>query len=203
MKILAFDPDRTLWEGCDFSDVDALPEGLERVRFIDCRFNGLSFLDTTMAGCQFEGCSFDFTRLGGVIDRCALTNCSFRYANLLGAEFTDCKLTGSNLSELSNPGFLISGGDWSYTALAKIRMKKRDLSGVNFTGANLFDCRFEGCKLADVRFDNAVISQLSLKNSDLRGASFAFVNMDAIDFKGCTGDLDFAVAYTRAHGIKI
>ncbi|MCI8388310.1 MAG: pentapeptide repeat-containing protein [Clostridiales bacterium] len=187
----------------NFSDIEVMPEKLGRVRFTDCRFNSLSFLDTVLDGTVFENCSFDFTRIGGKLNHCAFLNCSFRYANLLGAEFDGCKMTGSNLAELTNPGYLISGGDWSYTEIAKLAIKKHDLGSVNFTGANLFECRFEGCRLGGVRFDNAVVNRMSLKNSDIAGTSFAFVNMGQIDFKGCTADLDFAVAFTRAHGIKV
>ena len=97
----------------------------------------------------------------------------------------------------------ILGGDWSYTELAKLRMKKVKLGAVNFTGANLFDCRLEGCDLTGARFDNAIVNQLVLRNSNISGASFSFVNFAAIDFKGCTADLDFAVSFTRAHGIRV
>lgn len=188
--------------GEDFSD-SSLPGLIEGQRFSGCRFNGLDFLETELRGDVFEDCSFDFVRLGGRIERCAFLNCSFRYANLLGAEFDGCKMTGSYLAGLTTAGYLISGGDWSYTELAGLTIKKRDLSRVNFTGANLFDCRFEDCELSGARFDNSVVNRLSLKGSRLDGASFAFVNLGQIDFKGCSADLDFAVMFTRAHGIKI
>ncbi len=189
--------------GEDFSDIP-LPERMEKVRFTDCRFNSQSFIETDLIGTVFDACSLDFTRLGGAaIEKCAFLNCTFRYANLLGASFEGCKMTGSDLSELSNGAFSIVGGDWSFTSLRGLRIKKRDLAGANFSSANLFDCRFEACRLADCRFDNAIVNQLSLKKSDIRGASFDFVNLDAIDFSGCTANLDFAIAYTRAHGIRI
>jgi fluoroquinolone resistance protein len=187
----------------DFSNVKAMPEKIGRVKFEDCRFNSLSFLETELCGTVFERCSFDFTRIGGRIDRCAFLNCSFRYANLLAAEFIGCKMTGSYLADLTNPFFSISGGEWSYTEIAKLAMKNQDLGGVNFTGANLFKCRFENCRLAGVRFDNAVVNRLSLRNSDLRKTSFAFVNMGQIDFKGCTADIEFCIAFARANGIRV
>lgn len=189
--------------GEDFSELDSMPEKLEGKRFTECRFNSLSFAETSLSGCMFDRCSFDFTRISGVIERCAFVNCSFRYANLLGAEFVGCKLTGSNLAELTNSAFLINGGDWSYTELAKLRMKKQDLGGVSFVGASLFDCRFEACRLDGVRFDSAIVNSLSLKNSDLCGASFDLVNLAQIDFKGCLADLDFCVSFARASGIMV
>ena len=146
----------------DFSEETDLPERLERLRFTDCRFNSLSFAETELVSCVFENCSFDFTKICGKIDKCAFLNCSFNYADLLGAEFAGCKMTGSDLSKLSDAGFSVSGGDFSYTLLSKLILRKNDLSDVNFTGANIFDCRFENCKLSGARFDNAVISGLSL-----------------------------------------
>lgn len=187
----------------DFSQVETMPEKLGRVKFEGCRFNSLSFLETELCGTIFDRCSFDFTRIGGKIDKCAFLNCSFRYANLLAAEFEGCKMTGSYLAELTNSSFSISGGDWSYTEIAKLVLKNQDLSGVNFTGSNLFDCRFEGCVLSGVRFDNAVVNRLSLRKSDVRGTSFAFVNMGQVDFKSCSADIEFCVAYARANGIRV
>lgn len=189
--------------GEDFSDEAALPERLCHLRFSDCKFNSLSFAETELCGCVFENCSFDFTKLCGRIEKCAFLNCSFHYADLLGADFVGCKMTGSDLSKPSDAGFSLEGGDWSYTILSKLVLKKRDLSGVNFTGANIFDCRFEGCKLDGTKFDNSVINKLSLKNSDIRGASFEMVNLAQIDFRGCIADLDFCVTFARAAGIKV
>ena len=191
------------YTGVDFSEIQEIPEIIARQRFSDCRFNSLSFLETRLDGAVFERCQFDFTRIGGNILRCAFLNCSFRYANLLSAEFDGCKMTGSNLADVTNAGYIIRGGDWSYTELAKIRMKRRDLDSANFTGANLFDCRFENCDLSDVRFDNAVVNSLDLKGSKLYGASFAFVNFGQVNFRGCEADVDFAIAFARANGIKI
>lgn len=191
------------YTGKDFSNENEMPEKLSRVRFTDCMFNSLSFADTELDGCVFEHCTFDFAKLCGNIERCAFLNCSFRFADLLGAEFIGCKLTGSDLSQLSDSGFTMCSGDWSYTLLSKVVIKKQDLGGVNFTGSNLFECRFEGCKLGGVRFDNSVITRLSLKNSDIREASFGMVDLSQIDFKGCTADLDFCVTFARAAGIKV
>lgn len=195
--------DKDYYEDVDFSDIDSLPESIGRVRFVRCRFNGLSFIDTKLLGTIFEDCSLNFTRISGTLDRCAFTNCSFRYANLLGAHFDGCKMTGSTLSDISQSGFLITGGDWSYTELSKVRIKKHNVGDVNFTCANLFDCSFESCNLRGARFTNAVVNGLCLKNSNISGAQFEFVNFGQINFKGCTADFDFAVMFTRAHGIRI
>ncbi len=189
--------------GEDFSNEDEMPERIERAHFTDCRFNSLSFTETELLACVFENCSFDFTKLCGRIEKCAFLNCSFNFADLLGAEFVGCKLTGSDLSKLSDSGFSICGGDWSYTLLSRLRIKKRDLSGVNFSGANIFDCKLEDCKLIGASFDNAVISELSLKGSDIREASFQMVNLARIDFKRCTADLEFCIQFASAAGIKI
>ena len=107
----------------DFSDVGELPEYLGHVRFRSCRFNSLSFLDTVLDHTVFEDCSLDFARIGDKIDGCAFLNCSFRYANLLGAQFVGCKMTGSDLSELGESSYSIQGGDWSYTLLSKLKIK--------------------------------------------------------------------------------
>ena len=187
----------------DFSEETDLPERLERLRFTDCRFNSLSFAETELVSCVFENCSFDFAKICGKIEKCAFLNCSFRYAYLLCAEFVGCKMTGLDLSKLSDAGFSVSGGDFSYTLLSKLILRKNDLSDVNFTGANIFDCRFENCKLSGAKFDSTVISGLSLKNSDIRGASFSMTDLSRIDFKGAVADLDFCVTFARAHGIKV
>lgn len=187
----------------DFSDVIALPEYLGHVRFRSCRFNSLSFLETVLDHTVFEDCSLDFTRIGDKIDGCAFLNCSFRYANLLGAQFVGCKMTGSDLSELGESSFLIQGGDWSYTLLSKLKIKKHDLDGVSFASANLYDCSFENCDLRGVRFDNAVVNRVSLRGSDIRGISITGVNIAQIDLKGCIADLEFCAAFAAAHGIKL
>lgn len=195
--------DRDYYENEDFSDIDELPEKLGRIRFVNCRFNGLTFVYTELVGTYFDRCSFDLTRISGKLQKCAFVNCSFRYANLLGAEFDGCKLTGSDFSEASDCGFRITGGDWSYTQIKGVKIKKHAIGDVNFTCANLSDCRFEGCDLHGARFNNAVMERVCLKNSDISGAQFDFVNFGEIDFKGCSADLDFAIAFTRAHGIKV
>ena len=192
--------DKPIYEREDFTDLDSLPETIERTRFVDCRFNGLSFADTRLRGAVFERCSFDGARISGTVETCAFLNCSFRYANLLGAEFDGCKMTGSIVGD---GGYSIIGGDWSYTTLTGLRMKKRKPGAVNFTGASMFDCRFESCDLAGSKFDNVIADKLDLRNSDISGASFAACNFASISFKGCTADLEFAILFTRAHGIKI
>ncbi len=189
--------------GLDFSDADAMPEYLSHVRFRSCRFNSLSFLDTVLDHTVFEDCSLDFTRIGDRIDGCAFLNCSFYYANLLGAEFVGCKMTGSDLSELGESSFLIQGGDWSYTLLSKLKIKKHDLDGVSFASANLYDCSFENCDLRGVRFDNAIVNRVSLRGSDIRGISISGVNIAQLDLKGCIADLEFCAAFAAAHGIKL
>lgn len=187
----------------DFSDVIALPEYLGHVCFRSCRFNSLSFLETVLDHTVFEDCSFDFSRIGDRIDGCAFLNCSFRYANLLGAQFVGCKMTGSDLSELGEASYSIQGGDWSYTLLSKLKIKKRDLDGVSFASANLYDCSFENCGLRGVRFDNAIVNRVSLRGSDIRGISIAHVNIAQLDLRGCTADLEFCAAFAAAHGIKL
>lgn len=187
----------------DFSDVIALPEYLGHVCFRSCRFNSLSFLETVLDHTVFEDCSFDFSRIGDRIDGCAFLNCSFRYANLLGAQFVGCKMTGSDLSELGEASYLIQGGDWSYTLLSKLKIKKHDLDGVSFASANLYDCSFENCDLRGVRFDNAIVNRVSLRGSDIRGISISGVNIAQLDLKGCIADLEFCAAFAAAHGIKL
>ena len=187
----------------DFSDVIALPEYLGHVRFRSCRFNSLSFLETVLDHTVFEDCSLDFSRIGDRIDGCAFLNCSFRYANLLGAQFVGCKMTGSDLSELGEASYLIRGGDWSYTLLSKLKIKKHDLDGASFASANLYDCSFENCDLRGVRFDNAIVNRVSLRGSDIRGISISGVNIAQIDLKGCIADLEFCAAFAAAHGIKL
>ena len=187
----------------DFSDVNELPEYLGHVRFRSCRFNSLSFLDTVLDHTVFEDCSLDFTRIGDKIDGCAFLNCSFYYANLLGAQFVGCKMTGSDLSELGESSYSIQGGDWSYTLLSKLKIKKHDLDGVSFASANLYDCSFENCDLRGVRFDNAIVNRVSLRGSDIRGISISGVNIAQLDLKGCIADLEFCAAFAAAHGIKL
>ena len=187
----------------DFSDVGELPEYLGHVRFRSCRFKSLSFLDTVLDHTVFEDCSFDFSRIGDRIDGCAFLNCSFRYANLLGAQFVGCKMTGSVLSELGESSYSIQGGDWSYTLLSKLKIKKRNLDGVSFASANLYDCSFENCDLRGVRFDNAIVNRVSLRGSDIRGMTIAFCNIAGFDFHGCTADIEFCVGFAEAHGIRL
>lgn len=192
-----------IYENEDFSELSGLPERLGRIRFINCRFNGLAFSDTELCGTYFDRCSFDFARLSGKIENCAFVNCTFRYANLLGTDFIDCKMTGSDLSSVSGAGFYLTGGDWSYTALSRVRIKKHRMGSVNFSNANLFDCTFESCDLTGSDFSGAMCEKLSLKNSDISGTDFTRVPLAGIDFRGCRADIGFAVMFARAHGIKI
>lgn len=187
----------------DFTNETELPEILEKSHFVKCNFSSLSFANTQLKGCVFDNCRFDFTKICGNIEKCAFLNCSFRFADLLGTHFISCKMTGSDLSVLSDAGFSIDGGDWSYTMLSKVHLKKLDLSNINFTGSNIFDCKFENCKLNGTKFDNSFINKLSLKGSDIRETSFNMVNLAQIDFKDCIADLDFCIHFARAAGIKI
>ena len=69
-------------------------------------------------------------------------------------------MTGSDLSELGESSYSIQGGDWSYTLLSKLKIKKRNLDKVSFASANLYDCSFENCDLRGVRFDNAIVNRV-------------------------------------------
>ncbi|WP_067618944.1 pentapeptide repeat-containing protein [Alicyclobacillus acidiphilus] len=95
--------------------------------------------------------------------RSAFTNCQFRMANLFGAKFDGCKMTGSSFQEANLTGLTIVGGDWSY-----VNLRGHTLKRANFRDARLAYADLYGGNLEGTDFTRADLTKVILDQSKLR-----------------------------------
>jgi len=94
----------------------------------------------------------------------------------------DCDFSGKDLRAKVMSGVLLQGADFSNAKMTGIQMSRADarganLSGVDFTDTNAYGTLFDGADLRGATFENAILSNASFgkfggKWADLAGAHF-------------------------------
>src|SRR5215217_2747725 len=126
------EPD-TLWEDEDFARVDWDSAVLERVTFVDCRFDDASLAELVTRRCVFERCVLTGVGLSGSThDGTAFLSCRFDRAKLFDVTWTGCKLTGSQFPGATLRPMTSTDSDWSWTSLRGADLSALSLAGQRF-----------------------------------------------------------------------
>jgi uncharacterized protein YjbI with pentapeptide repeats len=194
----------TTWEGEDLARVDWDGARLERVTFVECRFDDASMAELVTRRCVFDRCVLTGVAMSGSRhEASAFLSCRFDRAKLFDVTWTGCKLTGSQFPGATLRPMTTTESDWSYTSLRGADLSGLDLSGLRLAEADLTDADLRDCDLtrADVR--HARVQGAKLRGADLRGAETDGINWRAPDLDGVRLDLGQAVQFARAHGALV
>jgi len=194
----------TVWEDEDLARVDWDGARLERVTFVDCRFDDASLAELVTVRCVFERCVLTGVSLAGSRhEGTAFLSCRFDRATLFGTAWSGCKLTGSQFPGATVRPMTSDECDWSYVSLRGADLTGVDLSDQRLAEADLTDADLTGADLRRADLRHARLQAAKLRGADLRGAQTEGVNWRALDLAGVRLDLSQALQFTSAHGALV
>jgi uncharacterized protein YjbI with pentapeptide repeats len=197
------EPD-TVWEEEDLARVDWDGARLERVTFVECRFDDASLAELVSARCVFDRCVLTGVAMSGSRhEGTAFLSCRFDRAKLFDVTWTGCKLTGSQFPGATLRPMTTTESDWSYTSLRGADLSGLDLSGLRLSEADLADADLRECDLTRADLRHARLQGAELRGANLRGAETDGINWRALDLDGVRLDLAQAVQFARAHGVLV
>jgi fluoroquinolone resistance protein len=204
MRTMAPPEPDSVWEDEDLARVDWDGALLERVTFIDCRFDDASLAELVTRRCVFERCVLTGVAMAGSRhDGTAFLSCRFDRARLFDVSWTGCKLTGSQFPGATMRPMTSIECDWSYASLRGVDLSGLDLSGQKLTEADLTDTDLREADLRRADLRHARLQSTRLRGADLRGADTDAVNWRGFDLTGVRLDVGQAVAVARAHGALV
>ena len=112
-------------------------------------------------------------------------------------------MTGTSFDGARTTAMVIDAGYWRLTMLEGIDFTKARLKDISFAEADLRECCFNSAVLTRCDFTGADIRGASFKNADLRTSRLANVSLLDADFKGAKVDLEQAVLFAEALGVKV
>jgi fluoroquinolone resistance protein len=108
-----------LIEGESFSNEDWYGEDLSERAYTDCAFLHVDLTEAAGRGANFTDCTFGNVRFNTSRHTdSAFVRCTFKTCNLFEAEFAGCKMIGSTFQQCALRPLRVTGGDWSFVALA-------------------------------------------------------------------------------------
>jgi fluoroquinolone resistance protein len=152
------------YDNTTFDGNGSLPEALDTLDFVECRFIGCEFRSQTLRGCRFFDCTFE---------RMDASAADLTDSTVRGATFNDCKLLGINWTVLRS--------------LESSRWERCLLDGACFQGLALNETHWNECRLREVDFSDCKLQKTKFHGSDLEGANFARADLTAADFTASTG----------------
>ncbi|CAI9409993.1 pentapeptide repeat-containing protein [Aestuariimicrobium sp. T2.26MG-19.2B] len=163
--------------GSDLAD-DSLVEGLAvqalALEWHACEFVewGTSTVDGgTAANSEwFKPSWYDLT-----VANADLANARLTEAGLRRVVFTDCRMTGFDLSQAVVQDALFTGclldlANLRFAKLSRVRLVDCRLRGADLSSAQLTDVSFEGCDLSEVQFHGLRTTRGRIRASQLAGA---------------------------------
>jgi uncharacterized protein YjbI with pentapeptide repeats len=200
---------KTVWTSQEFTDEDLSLRDLAGADMRSCRFTRCSFRHAKLSevstqSCTFVECAFQNAKMN--ISRhevSAFLNCRFDLANLFGAKFIECKLTGSHLQEAILTGVTVESGDWSYVNMRMQDLRTLDLRRVNLSNADLYECNLEKADLRDADLSSADLRKARIVGADLRGAKVDGVDLKSLNLRRVRLTLGQAVYLARSHGAEV
>lgn len=187
------------FEGMELEDLS-----IKNCRFTGCRFVCVNLSESTTEYAVFDNCDFTDARMNGSVHRhSCFANCRFRGANLLLAQFLECKSVGSDLTESRMDAAVISGGDWSLTNFRHVDLEKFDARGTKFDSADFYGANLKSADFRDCDLNHANLAQAKLTGIDLRGAILTGIDLSVLDLKKAKLDMGQAILFARSHGIVV
>lgn len=140
-------------EKIDFKEIK-LEEEYSKTKFENCDFSGREIHEVYFEDCVFVRCNFSLTKF---------------YNNLIGVNFTECKMTGADFTGISRFAntFHFENSVLNYASFIRVKMR---------------ESHFVECNLGESYFDDADISSTVFDNCDLIKASFHGTNLEKVDF---------------------
>lgn len=157
-------------EGETFTGIEADKTTLHAASFFQCVFRNASFQYARFNECSFERCVFDC---------CNLSLAQLRSTVIIGATFTNSKLTGINWGTHSG----VFSASFNGCVLDNCAFSSMNLSKYRFVGCSLRDAAFMDTKLRHCVFDDCDLRNCTFHNTDLSHADFSssynyFMNAD-------------------------
>ncbi|OYV59154.1 MAG: hypothetical protein B7Z71_08660 [Acidocella sp. 21-58-7] len=147
---------------------------LTKAAFIEVDLSGADFSYAIMPRCSFINCKLDGVNFSGAdlskaafVSACSLTAVQFSLANLSGANFRECDLTGSDLTRA-----ILEKSDFSGANLTRALLPRVCAPGARFVATNL-----TGAQLMHGNFMRADLSRADLRGADLTDGGFLEANL--------------------------
>lgn len=141
----------------------------------DCSLKNVTMNDTRWNPATFVHCDFSGSRLAIQTGYCTTTtDCSFRKADLSGAELVKSKFPLA---------------DFSGASLVDAKLQDCDFTGANLSGADLSRADLRNAKLVNAdlrkaRFKDALLSGADLTGAQLDGSDFTGANVTGANLAG-------------------
>lgn len=183
------------WYGQDLTD-----HVVERITFLRADLTEAeSRSGTTFTDCIFRDAQFNLAHLSGA----AFLNCLFTGCDFFGAELTDCKFVGSTFERCDFGQLHVTGGDWSFVALAGADLRKVTMRGVRMRETDLSGARCDEATLRDLDLAGASTERASFAGADLRGSDLSAVDPVATNLAHAVIDWQQAVSVATNLGLDV
>lgn len=182
-------------EGETFAGIDGDNATLHSASFFQCVFHNVSLQYAKLPDCTFEQCVFDC---------CNLSLAQLRSTKIVGAKFTNSKLTGINWSSSSG----VFSASFNGCVLDNCAFSSMNLSKYKFVGCSFRDAAFMDTKLCHCVFEDCDLRNCTFHNTDLSHADFSsaynyFINADTNKFNKATFSLPEAVSLLANFNITL
>lgn len=135
----------SLFESCDFSNVELIGAAFHRTSFKNCKLTGINFAESLLQNCQFIDCTINYA--------------SFNFTQLKRVVFSNCQLNESEFFEIK----------WNHLELTDCQLDKTNWVGTSLSTLNLASCQFERLHLSPdlikgfiVNYEQAITVGLTL-----------------------------------------
>lgn len=179
------------FEGETFSSDSVRGAKYELCTFKNCKFTGVSFIETVFEECEFFGC--DFT--GAFLNELALRD----------VRFTECKMIGLNFEQVNPFGLklyfdqtVLDYAIFYQVKLAGTQFLKSSLKGTDFAEAVLSKASFSNSNL-----DQAIFDRTDLSKADFRQALNYQINPGNNQMKGAKFSKEGVSGLLRQFGVVI
>ncbi len=182
------------WDGRDLDG-----ESHERVEFVDVDMTEAVTRRSVFSECVFRGVRFNASEHVST----AFTNCVFTRCGFFDATFTGCKLVGSVFDSCTWDLLKVSGGDWSFTGLARAGLNGAAFDDVRMREADLTGARLDGAVLHRVDLSGAWLQRADLTGCDLRGSDLSALDPLTVELKDAVIDTGQAITVATALGLLV
>lgn len=158
--------DSTTFEEETLKNIDAAGAVIREKEFVDCTFEGCTFVET-----QFDYCIF--------------TDCTFKECDLSLVSVKNCRFIGTKFEKST-----VIGVNWTYAAWdRKFLMKAIDFEecAINysiFIGLKLRKMQIKGCSARGVDFADADVVESDFQKTDFEEARFLHTDLTGVNFVG-------------------
>ncbi len=138
---------------------------LTEVDFSAADLRGATFLDSSFAGCKWNGAQydsrtqwpsgFDPRQSGAIGPGAKLHSKSFGKIDLTNADLQDAVLSGCDFKESSLAGSNLQGADLSFCDFFKVSFAKANLAGANLSKSDLRCANFSDAELSNAILEGA------------------------------------------------